>query len=208
MVCISSICFTDMKFKSHWPSVTPSARELVRFPLHVNLTVEAAFASAIAPRTSERMQIDVRHFDIATTAKGRRDCLILAKRMWCRQWARLALLPYAWSAILLIPKNLSAIHKPPADYPIFGRRSGHRELTASCLVLTLSGHGPFFGIGFQQRAWSRGITRLPSVCPAPRVAARSKTISLALPPSLGAHNLHRQGSNRKSPLTLLFAPQP
>jgi hypothetical protein len=31
-----------MKFRSHWPSVTPSARVLVRFPLHVILTVEAA----------------------------------------------------------------------------------------------------------------------------------------------------------------------
>jgi hypothetical protein len=37
---------------------------LVRFPLHVILIVEAAFASAIAPRKSERMQRDVRRLVI------------------------------------------------------------------------------------------------------------------------------------------------
>src|SRR5690348_11868529 len=39
----SVIAFTDRKLRSHWPSVTPSARVLVRFPLHVILSVEAAF---------------------------------------------------------------------------------------------------------------------------------------------------------------------
>src|SRR5262249_53703976 len=59
-----------MKFRSHWPSVTPSARVLVRFPLHVILTVEAAFPAAIAPRTSEIMQRDVRRFDICDHNSG------------------------------------------------------------------------------------------------------------------------------------------
>jgi hypothetical protein len=45
-----------MKFKSQFPSVTPSAPVLVRFPLHVILSVEAAFPSTIVPETSEKMQ--------------------------------------------------------------------------------------------------------------------------------------------------------
>jgi hypothetical protein len=53
---ISVIAFTDRKLRSHWPSVTPSARVLVRFPLHVILSVEAAFPSTIVPETSEKMQ--------------------------------------------------------------------------------------------------------------------------------------------------------
>jgi hypothetical protein len=52
---ISVIAFTDRKLRSHWPSVTPSARVLVRFPLHVILSVEAAFPSTIVPKTSEKM---------------------------------------------------------------------------------------------------------------------------------------------------------
>ena len=55
MLFISSICFTDMKFRSHWAIVTPSARVLVRFPVHVILRVEAAFPSAIVPKPSEKM---------------------------------------------------------------------------------------------------------------------------------------------------------
>jgi len=73
IVSISSICFTDMKFRSHWPSVTPSERVFVRFPLQVILSVEAAFPSAVAPRMSDRMQKDVRRFDICdhnTPGKG------------------------------------------------------------------------------------------------------------------------------------------
>jgi hypothetical protein len=54
----------------------------------------------------------------------------------------------------------------------------------------------------------RRITKLPSIQSGSRVAARSKTTSSALRPSLGAQNLHRQGSDRKGPLTLLYAPQP
>jgi hypothetical protein len=42
---------------------------LVRFPLHVILSVEAAFPSTIVPETSEKMQTNVRRFNIATTAK-------------------------------------------------------------------------------------------------------------------------------------------
>jgi hypothetical protein len=53
---ISFICFTDIKLRSHWPSVMPSARVLIRLPLHVNFSVEAAFASAIALKTSAQMQ--------------------------------------------------------------------------------------------------------------------------------------------------------
>ena len=71
MLSISSICFTDMKFGSHWAIVTPSARVLVRFPVHVILRVEAAFASAIVPKLSEKMQRNVRHFDIATNSPKR-----------------------------------------------------------------------------------------------------------------------------------------
>jgi hypothetical protein len=75
-----------MKFRSHWPSVTPSARVLVRLPLHVILIVEAAFASAIAPKKSETMQRDVRCFDICDhKSDGRYYVRILAKRLWLRQ---------------------------------------------------------------------------------------------------------------------------
>jgi hypothetical protein len=63
---ISVISFTDMKFKSQLPSVTPSARVLVRFPLHVILSVEAAFPSAIGTKASEKMQANVKRRDIAT----------------------------------------------------------------------------------------------------------------------------------------------
>jgi hypothetical protein len=66
---ISVIAFTGRKFRSHWPSVTPSARVLVRFPLHVILSVEAAFPSTIVPETSEKMQTNVGCFNIATTAE-------------------------------------------------------------------------------------------------------------------------------------------
>jgi hypothetical protein len=61
---ISLIRFTEMKFKSQSPSVTPSVRVLVRFPVHVSLRVEAAFASINVPRTSQRVQINVKHFGI------------------------------------------------------------------------------------------------------------------------------------------------
>jgi hypothetical protein len=37
------------------------------------------------------------------------------------------------------PKS-SAIHKLPADYPIFRGKSGHHSSRASCLLLTQSGH--------------------------------------------------------------------
>src|SRR5262249_59798922 len=77
-----------MKFRSHWPSVTPSARVLVRLPLHVILIVEAAFASAVAPRKSERMQRNVRCFDICDhNSDGRYYVRILANRLWLRQWS-------------------------------------------------------------------------------------------------------------------------
>jgi hypothetical protein len=46
---ISVISFTDMKFRSHWPSVSPFACVLVRFPLHINRRPEAALASTIVP---------------------------------------------------------------------------------------------------------------------------------------------------------------
>src|SRR6516162_980452 len=76
-----------MKFRSHWPSVTPSARVLVRLPLHVILIVEAAFALAIAPRKSERMRRNVRCFDICDhNSDGRYYVRILAKRLWLRQY--------------------------------------------------------------------------------------------------------------------------
>ena len=39
----------------------------LRFPLHVILSVEAAFASAIGAKASEKMQANVRRRDIATT---------------------------------------------------------------------------------------------------------------------------------------------
>jgi hypothetical protein len=42
---------------------------LVRFPLHVILSVEAAFPSTIVPETSEKMQTNVRRFNMAITAK-------------------------------------------------------------------------------------------------------------------------------------------
>jgi hypothetical protein len=44
---ISVISFTDRKFKSQLPSVTPSTRMLVRLPLHIILSVEAALHSKI-----------------------------------------------------------------------------------------------------------------------------------------------------------------
>ena len=57
---ISVNSFTEMKLRSHWPSVTPSAGVLVRFPLQVILSVEAALASTIMPKASEQMQRIVR----------------------------------------------------------------------------------------------------------------------------------------------------
>jgi hypothetical protein len=75
-----------MKFKSQFPSVTPSALVLVRFPLHVILSVEAAFPSTIVPRPSKKMQKNVRHFIIATTVQKVAEIyVILAKRVWWRQ---------------------------------------------------------------------------------------------------------------------------
>ena len=72
---ISVICFTEMKFKSQSPSVTPSALVLVRLPLHVILRVEAAFPLGMVPKTSVKMKINVRRFGIAATTdvylKGR-----------------------------------------------------------------------------------------------------------------------------------------
>jgi hypothetical protein len=65
---ISVISFTEMKLRSHWPSVTPSAGVLVRFPLHIILGVEAARASTIMPKTSENQRI-VRCFAIFATQK-------------------------------------------------------------------------------------------------------------------------------------------
>jgi hypothetical protein len=41
--------------------VTPSARVLVRFPLHVILSVEAAFPSTIVPETTKLTGHDCRH---------------------------------------------------------------------------------------------------------------------------------------------------
>jgi hypothetical protein len=38
-------------------------------PLHVILSVEAAFASAIGAKASEKMQANVKHRDIATTVQ-------------------------------------------------------------------------------------------------------------------------------------------
>ncbi|MGA8696614.1 MAG: hypothetical protein WB689_22815 [Xanthobacteraceae bacterium] len=69
----SVISFTETKLRSHWPSVMPSARVLVRFPLHVILSVEAAFPSTIAPKKSRKMQTNVRRFGIATYPNGRYD---------------------------------------------------------------------------------------------------------------------------------------
>src|SRR6516164_5861697 len=60
----------------------------------------------------------------------------------------------------------------------------------------------------QQRGSCEDITRLPSIWPAPRVVARSKTVSLALPPSLGAPKSHWQGSDMKGSPTSRCAPQP
>jgi hypothetical protein len=68
---ISVIAFTGKKFRSHWPSVTPSALVLVRFPLHVILSVEAAFPSAIVPKMSKRMHRTVMRVNIATTKAKR-----------------------------------------------------------------------------------------------------------------------------------------
>jgi hypothetical protein len=69
-----------MKLRSHWLSVTPSARVLVRYPLQVILSVEAAFPSTIMPKRSTKRQTNVRRFSIATTAqKVAGICVILAK---------------------------------------------------------------------------------------------------------------------------------
>jgi len=63
-----------MKFKSHWPSLTPSSRVLVSSPVHVNLSVEAAFPSTIPPQTSAKIQPNVKRFDICELcASGRKD---------------------------------------------------------------------------------------------------------------------------------------
>jgi hypothetical protein len=70
---ISFICFTDIKLRSHWPSVMPSARVLIRLPLHVNFSVEAAFASAIALKTSAQMQPIARRLGMLANQKNHRD---------------------------------------------------------------------------------------------------------------------------------------
>jgi hypothetical protein len=67
---ISVISFTEMKLRSHWPSVTPSAGVLVRFPLHIILSVEAALASTTVPQTSKNQRIASR-FAIFATQKLR-----------------------------------------------------------------------------------------------------------------------------------------
>jgi hypothetical protein len=58
-----------MKLRSHWPSVTPSVRVLVNYPLHVTLRVEAAFESAIVPKESTKINVNVKRFAIATTTE-------------------------------------------------------------------------------------------------------------------------------------------
>jgi hypothetical protein len=58
-----------MKFKSQLPSVTPSARVLVRFPVHVSLRVEVALPLNIVLETSEKMHASVRRFNIAHNPK-------------------------------------------------------------------------------------------------------------------------------------------
>ena len=82
---ISVISFTEMKLRSHSPSVTPSVGVLVRFPLHVILIVEAARASTIVPKTSKNQRI-VRCFAIFATQKlrGRRGGIEISNQT-CRQ---------------------------------------------------------------------------------------------------------------------------
>src|SRR5262249_1608593 len=69
-----------------WPSVTPSARVLVRFPLHVILSVEAASPSTIVPKTSEKMQTNVSCFNIATTAETVARFAYFKEWAWKGQW--------------------------------------------------------------------------------------------------------------------------
>ncbi len=70
-----------MKFKSHRPSVTPSARVLVRFPVHVILRVEAAFALTIVPKPNAKMNINVKRRAIATTTEPvARLCVMIANK--------------------------------------------------------------------------------------------------------------------------------
>ena len=59
----------------------PSARVLVRFSLHVILSVEAAYALATVPKTSTKMQSNVRCFDIATYPNGRYDMRDFTERI-------------------------------------------------------------------------------------------------------------------------------
>ena len=47
-------------------------------------------------------------------------------------------------------QNLQLSTSSPADYPIFWGNSGHRELTASCLLKTQSSH--FGGTGFENNS--------------------------------------------------------
>jgi hypothetical protein len=72
---ISVIAFTDMEFKSLLPSVTPSSRVLIRLPLHVILSVEAAFPSTIVPKTS-KMLIIARRFAITLGLQREPKCQI------------------------------------------------------------------------------------------------------------------------------------
>jgi hypothetical protein len=70
-----------MKFKSQLPSVIPSVRVLVRFPVHVILRVEAAFASTIVPKPSTKMKANVNRLRIATTTEPVAGiCVILANK--------------------------------------------------------------------------------------------------------------------------------
>jgi hypothetical protein len=84
---ISSIAFTDMKFRSHLPRVTPSERVLVRLPLHVILSVEAAFASVIVPKTSAKIPAHMKRFDICDhQPKGSPECDNFGGTAWWWQW--------------------------------------------------------------------------------------------------------------------------
>jgi hypothetical protein len=49
MSSMEPMSLTGKEFKSHWPRVMPSSRVLVRLPLHVNRSPEAARHSTIAP---------------------------------------------------------------------------------------------------------------------------------------------------------------
>jgi hypothetical protein len=70
---ISFICFNDIKLRSHCPSVMPSACVLIRLPLHVNFSVEAALAWTIAPKTSAQMQPIARPLGMLAIQNNHRD---------------------------------------------------------------------------------------------------------------------------------------